>query len=102
MRVDIFLIENNMPANTKEYRNDPKNKKKYWGSLQYLKDQVKRVQARRIMVKKWAVKKWDGKEVDHIKWANNWNSPSNLRVLTRLKNRQLGQKKATKSQRAKK
>lgn len=89
-----------MPSNSKEYRE--KNKKKYWWSLQYLKDQVKRVQARRLMVKKWLVKKADGKEIDHIRWASNWNAPSNLRVLSRLKNRQLGQKKATKSQNSKK
>jgi len=85
-----------MPSNTPEYIKA--NKKKYWWSSQYLRDQVKRVQARRIMIKKWLVKKGDGKEIDHIKWAKNWNAPSNLRVLTRLKNRQLGQKKATKSQ----
>lgn len=85
-----------MPSNTDEYRKA--NKHKYWGSSQYLKDQVKRVQARRIMVKKWKVSPGDWKEVDHVNWAKNWNAPSNLRVLTRLKNRQLGQKKATKSQ----
>lgn len=89
-----------MPSNSKEYIKA--NKKKYWGSSQYLKDQVKRVQARRLMVKKGLVSKWDGKEVDHINWASKWNAASNLRVLTRLKNRQLGQKKATKSQNSKK
>jgi len=85
-----------MSNNSKAYRE--KNKKKYWGSSQYLKDQVKRVQARRLMVKKWLVKPWDNKEVDHINWATKWNAPSNLRVITKLRNRQLGQKKATKSQ----
>lgn len=89
-----------MSNNSKEYRE--KNKEKYWGSDQYKKDQVKRVQARRIMEKKGMVKKWDGKEVDHIKWASKWNAPSNLRVISKLKNRQLWQKKATKSQLSKK
>jgi hypothetical protein len=50
MNIDIFLLINIIMNNSKEYRE--KNKKKYWGSLQYLKDQVKRVQARRLMVKK--------------------------------------------------
>lgn len=89
-----------MSNNSKEYIEA--NKKKYWGSSQYMKDQVKRVQARRLMVKKWLVKKWDWMEVDHVNWADKWNHPSNLRVLTRLKNRQLWQKKATKSQLSKK
>lgn len=82
-----------MDTKAQEYRKNPKNKRKYWSDSQYLRDQVKRVQARRLMVKKWLVKPWDWKEVDHINWAKAWNSPSNLRVLTRLKNRQLWQKK---------
>lgn len=89
-----------MSNNSKEYREA--NKKKYWGNSQYLRDQVKRVQARRLMVKKWKVKPWDWKEVDHIKWAKygNWNW--NIRVLTRLQNRRLWQKKATKNHNSKK
>lgn len=89
-----------MPSNTPEYIE--RNYKKYWGNRKALRDRVKRVQARRIMEKKWLVKKWDWKEVDHKKWINWWNWSANLRVLTRLENRRLGQKKATKSQLSKK
>lgn len=85
-----------MPSNTDEYRKA--NYLKYWWNKKALKDRVKRVQARRIMEKKWLVRKWDGKEVDHKNWISWWNWSWNLRVLSRLKNRRLGQKKATKSQ----
>lgn len=49
------------------------------------------------MVKKWLVKKWDWKEVDHIKSTSAGNWPANLRVISRLRNRVLGQKKSTES-----
>ena len=85
-----------MSTNSKEY--NKKNYKRFWGHKKALKDRAKRVAARRIMEKKWLVHKWDWKEVDHKKWIAGWNWAENLRVISRLKNRQLGQKKATKAQ----
>ena len=78
--------------NSKEYIKE--NYKKYWGSKKNLKAQVKRVQARRLMEKRWLVRKGDWKEVDHIKGTTAWNWNKNLRVISRLKNRQLWQEKA--------
>ena len=82
-----------MAKNSKEY--NKKNYMKYHGNPAALKARVKRVQARRIMEKKWLVSKWDWKEVDHKKWTKAGNWSANLRVISRLKNRQLWQKKAT-------
>jgi len=84
-----------MVNNTKEYA-----KKYYWEkyrNLKTLKDKVKRQQARRLMEKKWLVKKWDWKEVDHIKWVRVWNSMKNLRIIPKILNRKLGQKKWVKN-----
>ncbi len=78
--------------NSKEY-ND-KNYKKYWGNPKAIKARSLRNKARRIMEKRWLVKKGDNLEVDHKKWVNAWNWDWNLRVITRLKNRILWQKKA--------
>lgn len=81
-----------MPTNSKEYMR--KTYKKYHGTIEALRARVKRVQARRIMEKKGLVRKGDWKEVDHINGTLAWNGSSNLRVISRLKNRQLWQKKA--------
>lgn len=84
-----------MPTNKIEYVR--KNYKKFWWNRKTL-DKVKaRVQARRIMVKAWKVKPWDWLEVDHRNWTEAWNWKSNLRVISRLKNRVLWQKKAMKN-----
>ena len=82
-----------MPSNSPYYVKKHYGKK-YWGTKEAI-DKVKaRVQARRIKEKDWSVKKFDWKEVDHIKWTKAWNWKSNLRVISRLKNRIDGQKKA--------
>ena len=81
-----------MPANSKEYMN--RYMKEYMKSPQKRHEKVLRTLARRIMEKKWRVQKWDWLEVDHIKWVSFWNNLKNLRILTRLKNRRLWQKKA--------
>lgn len=81
-----------MPANSKEYMN--KYMKEYQKSPQKRHEKVLRTLARRLMMKKWKVAIWDWKEVDHIHWVSKWNHISNLRVITRLKNRRLWQKKA--------
>jgi len=80
-----------MTKNSKEYANWYYHNK--YKNEKTLKDKVKRVLARRLMEKKWLVKKGDWKEVDHISWVRKWNALSNLRVITRKKNRQLWQKK---------
>ena len=81
-----------MPTNSKEY--NKKVYKKYWGSKEWIAKRVKQNAARRLMARLWRVKKWDWKEVDHINWTEAWNWKSNLRVISRLKNRVLWQKKA--------
>lgn len=82
-----------MGTNSKEYVRKH-YWKKYWWTKEAI-DKVKaRVQARRIMTKEWKVSKGDGKEVDHVNWTKAWNWKSNLRVISRLKNRVLWQKKA--------
>ncbi len=85
-----------MSNNSKEYRE--RTYEKYRKNAQYMRDQVMRVTARRKALKEWKVKSWDWKEVDHIRWVKYWNWKSNIRILTMLQNRRLGQKKATKSQ----
>lgn len=83
-----------MPTNKIEYVR--KNYKKFWGNRKTL-DKIKaRVQARRIMEKEWKVTKGDWLEVDHINWTKAWNWKSNLRVISRLRNRIDWQKKAMK------
>ena len=84
-----------MPTNSKEYMK--KNYKKYWGHPSAVADRSARNSARRIMAKKGLGKKGDGKEVDHKNGVKAGNGMSNLRVLAMKTNRQLGQKKATKS-----
>lgn len=81
-----------MPTNSKEYVRKNYGKK-YWWTKEAINKVKARVQARRIMTKKWLVKPWDWKEVDHKNGTKAWNWASNLRVISRLKNRILGQKK---------
>lgn len=86
-----------MATNSKEY--NKKNYKKYWGNPKAIKDRSDRTTARRRAIREWKVKKWDWKEIDHIKplskgWSNN---PSNLRVISRKKNRQLWAKIANRN-----
>ena len=83
-----------MPSNSKSYVRKHYGKK-YWGTKEAINKVKARVQARRIMEKEWKVSKGDSsKEVDHINWTKAWNWKSNLRVISRLKNRVLWQKKA--------
>ena len=73
------------------------NYKKYWGSKEAIADRVKRNQARKIYEDKWIVHKWDSREIDHKKGIHYGNGDGNLQVLSRIKNRQKGQKKAMKN-----
>ena len=60
-----------------EYESSPKQRH----------NRVKRVLARRFMEKKGLVRKGDGKDVDHKDGDPTNNSPKNLRVMSRSKNR---------------
>lgn len=82
-----------MTTNSIEY--NKKNYKKFWWKPEHIKARSLRNKARSIMAKKWLVKKWDWKEVDHKAGTNAGNWPENLRVISRLRNRILWQKKAT-------
>jgi len=61
----------------------------YHGTKKAIKQRTKRNQARKMMEKKGRVRKGDGKEVDHIKPLSKGgsNKRSNLRVVSRRKNR---------------
>ena len=78
--------------NSKEY--NKKNYKKYRWSKQAILARSLRNKARRIMEKRWLVKKGDNNEVDHKKGISAWNWKSNLRVISKLRNRIDWQKKA--------
>lgn len=77
-----------MPTNSKEYMK--KNYKKYWWNSKAIEDRTKRNAARR---KSWLAV-WDTREVDHINGISWWNGKSNLRIISRKKNRQLWAAKA--------
>lgn len=84
-----------MPTNSLEYQRA--NYKKYYGTKEAIKKRVQRNAARRLMIKKGKVKVWSKLDVDHINWLKAWNWEWNLRVISRIKNRILGQKKAMKN-----
>lgn len=85
-----------MPSNSREYVQAHYGKK-YWGTPSEIHKVSLRVRARRKMVKKWLVKPWDNLEVDHIQSTSKWNWDSNLRVISKLRNRIAWQKKAVRS-----
>jgi len=60
-----------------------------------------RKRARYWMEKKWKVRKFDWKEVDHINWNTSNNNMSNLRVLSKSKNRSLWAKKGARMRKKK-
>lgn len=80
-----------MPTNSKKYYE--KNKYKYFVWPKARSKSKMRMRARRIMEKAWKVSKWDWKEVDHKDSNPNNNSVSNIRVISRYKNRRLWAKK---------
>lgn len=83
-----------MPTNSPDYwsKNGWANYKKYQGSKKAKKQRASRNTARNRAMASWKVKKWDWKEIDHKKPLSSWwtNAASNLRVISRKKNRQLG------------
>ncbi len=69
---------------------DSKRQRRYNSSAQQKKRRAQRNAARRTMEKKGKVRKGDGKDVDHkAHKASGYlnNSPSNLRVMDKSKNR---------------
>jgi len=84
-----------MATNSKEY--NARVYQKYWWSAKAIKERVARNAARRLMIKKGKVSKGDSLEIDHKNWVSKWNWDWNLRVLSRLRNRILWQKKAMKN-----
>jgi len=76
----LMLLEEKARDYKKEYR-------KYHGTEKYKKERAKRVTARRKMVRKHGKKKLQGKDIDHKNGNAMDNSPSNLRVMDRSKNR---------------
>lgn len=69
---------------------DSKRQRKYNGSNNQKKRRAQRNAARRMMEKKGKVRKGDGRDVDHKQHkASGYldNSPSNLRVMDKSKNR---------------
>jgi hypothetical protein len=81
-----------MKATAKYYAANPKAKKKKEGydkeyGKKTIKDRVARNAARRAMVKAGRAKKGDGKDVDHKNGNPTDNRKSNLRVVSRSKNR---------------
>jgi len=80
-----------MPTNKPDYYEA--NKHKYWTSSKANEKSKYRKRARRILEKAWKVKPNDGKDVDHIDGNVKNNKPSNLRAVTRKKNRKLWAKK---------
>ena len=67
----------------------------YQATKKQKENRAKRNAARKEMEKKGRVKKGDGKDVDHKKPLSKGgsNSPSNLRVTTKKKNRASAKKK---------
>lgn len=89
-----------MWTNTKKY--NKKNYSKFWWKPSQIKDRSERNKARRKMEKEWKAKKYDGKDVHHVKGLSWWNGKSNLRVISRKKNRQLWAKASLRAKKRKK
>jgi len=66
----------------KEYR-------EYQGTPEQIKRRAGRNKARRLMIKKGKVRKGDGKDVDHKNKNTLDNRPSNLRIMSKSKNRSI-------------
>ena len=90
----LYVNQNTVPKNSKAYNRmrERKNYKKRYAANK--KKQVESHKARRMMVKKYGKAKLKGKEVDHIKPQSRWGKTimSNLRVISRKRNRVLGGK----------
>lgn len=74
-------------------RNYKKEYRDYHGKPEQIRHRSNRNKARRLMIKAGRVKKGDGKEVDHHDSNPMNNSRSNLRIMSRHRNRIKGDKK---------
>lgn len=81
-----------MATNSKSY--NKANYKKYWWSKSAIKKRSKQNKARKMS----GLKKWDPREADHKKPLSKWwsNKKSNIRIISRKKNRQMWAKIANK------
>lgn len=85
IKPDLFNVFMNEARNyRKEYDN-------YHSRPEQRKNRSNRVLARRKMIKKGRVKKGDGKDVDHKDGNPQNNGDSNLRVLSKSKNRSMNE-----------
>lgn len=66
----------------KEYRD-------YHSKPEQVKRRAGRNKARRLMIKEGKVRKGDGKDVDHRNKNTLDNRPSNLRIMSKSKNRSI-------------
>ncbi len=68
-------------------RNYKQEYKKFQSSKKSINDRSKRNRARRLLMKEGLVRKNDNKDIDHKDGNPQNNSRSNLKVLSRSKNR---------------
>ena len=68
-------------------RNYKKEYSKFHSSTKAKKDRASRNQARRVLAKQGRVKKGDGKDIDHRNGNPRDNRKSNLKVISRKRNR---------------
>ncbi len=75
-----------MATNSKSY--NKANYSKYWGKPSQIKKRTEQNKARKMS---W-LKKGDPREADHKKPLSSWGktTKSNIRIMSRKKNRQLG------------
>jgi len=71
-------------AKARDYENEYKS---FHSKPEQKKNRAKRNAARREMMKAGKVRKGDGKDVDHIRGVEAGNGKSNLRVMSKSKNR---------------
>ena len=76
-----------MPYMTNGNRDYKKEVAKYTSRPEVVKKRTEQNAARREMEKKGLVRKGDGKDVDHKDGNPTNNSPKNLRVMSKSKNR---------------
>lgn len=70
-------------------RDYKKEYQKYQGTPEQIKRRAGRNRARRLMIKEGKVHKGDGKDVDHKNHNTLDNRKSNLRIMSKHKNRSI-------------
>lgn len=77
-------------------RNYAREYKLYHSKPKQIKRRAQRNAARRVMAKKGAVRKGDGKDVHHVSGSTANNKASNLRAISKHRNRSFHRKGAAK------